>query len=187
MPVYRRGSLHEHHFHNYRALLSKVEAFHQSLLASYGAEIACRLGCQDCCSEGLTFLAVEFCYLLQGLKKRGHPLQALLRSRLLAATRSPEKRSCVLLHQGACLLYEFRPIICRTHGFPLLLREAGTELRDCCPRNFQVLTLSRLPLEALLDLEKLTAMLIAVNLEFTARLGMDPRSRRPLTELLTWL
>ena len=37
----------------------------------------------------------------------------------------PGEAPCPLLRDGACLLYEARPVLCRTHGFPLRTRPSG--------------------------------------------------------------
>jgi Fe-S-cluster containining protein len=173
----------DQHFSHYQALLGKVETFHQALLASYTAQITCRLGCHDCCSGDLTFLPIEFHYLLRGLQKIDPSARGTIASRLNIGAGNPAVEPCILLHRRGCALYEFRPLMCRTHGFPLVFEEGDTEVRDCCPKNFVTLPLARLPREALLDLNRLNTILIAVNLEFASRLGIDPGARIPLIDL----
>lgn len=68
---------------------------------------------------------------------------------------------CPLLDAGLCLLYPVRPIICRTHGLPVLVRsEQGTAV-DCCPLNF---TSGRKPdSKHILDIEQVNTTLVTVN------------------------
>ena len=76
---------------------------------------------------------------------------------------------CPLLENGRCLLYAARPLICRTHGLPILIREEGQNRVDFCPLNFT--GYDSLPGTALIDLERLNQVLVAVNREFVARIA----------------
>lgn len=69
-------------------------------------------------------------------------------------------------------MYERRPVICRTHGLPLIITEEGEEGRDCCPKNFVGRGLDDLPRGDLLDLVHLNTMLVAVNTVFAAQAGV---------------
>jgi uncharacterized protein len=84
---------------------------------------------------------------------------------------------CPLLEAGACLLYPARPVICRTHGLPILASEGRV---DFCPRNFG--GLATLPGDAVLDLERLNAALAAVNALFvTEYFSAHPPDKDRLT------
>jgi len=91
--------------------------------------------------------------------------------------------ACPLLRDGLCVLYASRPVICRTHGLPLLLRLDGEQRVDCCLKNFKNLHLADLPGSSLLDLERLNLVLASVNYVFSAARGIDPLHRHALTEL----
>ncbi len=67
---------------------------------------------------------------------------------------------CILLWRGACLVYEHRPVICRTHGFPLLVEE---EI-DRCPMNLA--GLEEIEPSCVLNLENLDTRLAAINMRF---------------------
>lgn len=69
---------------------------------------------------------------------------------------------CPLLKDHLCLLYAARPIICRTHGFPIVYSEEGEQKSDCCPLNLGDGTES-LAGSAIIDLDKLNTLLVAVN------------------------
>jgi Fe-S-cluster containining protein len=69
--------------------------------------------------------------------------------------------TCPLLGNGLCLLYNSRPLICRTHGLPLLLTEENRQLVDYCPENFR--DIPSLPGNAVIGLDQLNATLTAVN------------------------
>jgi hypothetical protein len=85
-----------------------------------------------------------------------------------------------LLENGVCQLYAARPIICRTHGLPLLLGEAETRRVDYCPENFR--GLDALPASAVIDLERLNTTLAAVDALFVSAVSPD---RLPGGERLT--
>jgi hypothetical protein len=89
----------------------------------------------------------------------------------------------MFLHQDRCAVYTHRPVICRTHGLPLLVRSADGEQRDCCPLNAAPLGLATLARADLIDLDKLNTLLGAVNLLFCRQAGIDPGQKLPLSRL----
>jgi uncharacterized protein len=74
---------------------------------------------------------------------------------------------CPLLGNHRCLLYAARPIICRTHGLPIIYSEGSERKVDCCPLN---LGEGEQPLSgsAIIDLDRLNTLLVAVNALFLA-------------------
>lgn len=76
----------------------------------------------------------------------------------------PDSEICPLLENGICVIYESRPVICRTHGLPILVLQNGRHEADFCPLNFQ--NISSLPSRAMIDIEKMNQMLFAINAVF---------------------
>jgi len=70
---------------------------------------------------------------------------------------------CPLLEDHRCLLYSARPIICRTHGFPIIYTEGRERKVDCCPLNL-VDGDQSMPGSAIIDLDRLNTLLVAVNI-----------------------
>ena len=71
----------------------------------------------------------------------------------------------MLDESGACILYDFRPVICRTHGLPVLFEDDdGTRRVDFCPQNFG--DMKKMTGAHLLDIDHLNQMLAAVNAAF---------------------
>lgn len=68
---------------------------------------------------------------------------------------------CPLLLNHNCLLYEARPIICRTHGLPIIYTIDGERKSDCCPRNLT--EAESVSGKNVIDLDKLNPLLVAVN------------------------
>ena len=60
------------------------------------------------------------------------------------------------------MLYTARPIICRTHGLPIIYSEGSQRKVDCCPLN---LSEDEQPVTgtAVIDLDRLNTLLVAVN------------------------
>ena len=91
--------------------------------------------------------------------------------------------ACPLLENNLCPLYAARPIICRTHGLPLLIEDAAGTRVDRCPLNFA--GYAALPGNAVIHLERLNAALIIINRQFIARVfpGGGLPERIPLRQI----
>lgn len=145
---------------NYRALILRVDELCGQTAARFDSEISCRPGCDACCRH-LSIFAVEAAALHRALGRLPGPQAGFIRQ---AASVSTPDAPCPLLHAGLCLLYLARPIICRTHGLPLLVNRDGASGIDFCPENFR--GLSSIPGSAVLDLDRLNATLATINTLF---------------------
>lgn len=145
---------------NYLALLQRVDELCQGTASRFSDQIACRPGCDACCRH-LSLFAVEARALTLALQELPEDDAAAIRE---AARAAAPDGPCPLLRDGLCLLYRARPIICRTHGLPLLIDRDGARQVDFCPENFR--TVSSIPGSAVIDLERLNAMLTAINALF---------------------
>jgi Fe-S-cluster containining protein len=86
-------------------------------------------------------------------------------------------RCSLLTADGACSVYEGRPIVCRSHGAPLKLKDKGVDRRDVCPLNFSG-DISSLSGEDLLNLDLLNTLLSLITQQFGAS-----EERIPLADL----
>lgn len=145
------------HLSNYHNLVKKIDQFCQKIADRYPESIACKKGCSNCCSH-ISVFPVEALALNMAMKSLSSEIQGKIRLRAKSATRNGE---CPLMENGACLMYIYRPVICRTHGLPILVKtESGVSL-DYCPLNF---TGEKEPEKAFtLDLEQLNTLLSTVN------------------------
>lgn len=160
-------------FDRYVELCDKVCAFSDRVCRDYSDAIDCARGCCDCCGPDLSLTPLEFDYLAGAFAHVDLP------PGFSAAGRS----GCFLLYQGQCLLYERRPIICRTHGLVITVGTGAGSLRDCCPKNFRDWCLDDLPPEAVLDLERLNTVLLSINILYCRTRGCDPGKRIPISHL----
>ncbi|HEX2768520.1 MAG TPA: YkgJ family cysteine cluster protein [Geobacteraceae bacterium] len=150
---------------NYRNLVARVDALCLRILMAYGETVFCREGCDGCCRH-ISLFAVEAVALAGALSAL--PARQSTRIRNMAHAASGAA-ACPLLENGRCLLYEARPIICRTHGFPLFADRGGEREIDFCPKNFTGIT--SFPADAVLDLDLLNTTLAAINAVFIASCG----------------
>ena len=144
---------------NYRQLISKVDAFCDRVMKELSDHVACRPGCDGCCRH-LSLFPVEAASIASAL---GEAPALALQIREHARLAHPDGK-CPLLIEGRCALYQWRPVICRTHGLPLLVRQGDGPRIDHCPLNFQ--QLESLPGHLILDIEPLNTMLVSVNALF---------------------
>ena len=159
---------------NYRTLVERLDALGQRIEAEFRAQIACRRGCDACCRH-LSLFWVEGVALAQALDAQAESAADRIRER---ARRATTDGPCPLLEAGACLLYAARPIICRTHGLPILAGEGEARRIDYCPENFR--TIDTLPAGAVIDLDRLNTTLAAINSLFVSEVfhGQAPGQER---------
>src|SRR3954471_24577062 len=95
-----------HAIERYRALRDRVDRAGGRLVDMHCKHLACRPGCHDCCTD-LTVSPVEYAAILNDLRRAVVTADALP---------FDSEAACAFLKDGLCMLYRFRPLICRTHG-----------------------------------------------------------------------
>jgi hypothetical protein len=160
---------------NYRNFVDKVDDLCRAIEKEYVENIACRRGCDGCCRH-ISLFPVEAVNLAQALQRLPESVAMHIREKARAA--SPDG-PCPLLEDGACSLYSSRPIICRTHGLPILTKESGKPALDFCPKNFR--GVESLPGRAVIDLDLLNTSLAAINALFVARFFTCPPEKERMT------
>ncbi len=149
---------------HYKTLLTEVDEWFSRCKESFEGQIHCVAGCAACC-RGLFDISLLDAFLLQtGFKQLPAELQETVRARAEKRLRQlqtdwpgfqhpyllnhlpdelwtemPEddRTPCPLLGEGGvCLVYEYRPMICRTHGLPNV-DDSGESFSDLyCTLNF---------------------------------------------------
>lgn len=159
---------------NYHNLLAKVDSLSARIVEQCGDNITCHKGCDECCRHFSIFWveAVNLANFLAGLPQKQLDF---LRNR---AQNLANQEACPLLVDGACAVYAARPIICRTHGLPILIRDGAAQTIDFCPRNFT--QAETLPGQAIIDLDVLNNSLAAINALFVSHYfkGSPPPTER---------
>jgi hypothetical protein len=80
------------------------------------------------------------------------------------------------------MVYEARPIICRTHGYPLYMEKEDRAMVDFCPKNFK--GVKKLDRADMLDLDRMNTLLTAVNKHFIACFEDGLPDRIPVDQAL---
>jgi hypothetical protein len=167
---------------NYHTLVGRIDELCAAISGEFAGKISCRAGCSSCCRE-LTLFPVEAAALLLALSQ----LPPDRAAHLDGTDTTSADGSCPLLVNGLCLVYTDRPVICRTHGLPLLYREAESVRVDFCPENFQGVT--SLPGSMAINLELLNQALVAVNEHFIKNSlpgFLKDGQRRSISEIITF-
>lgn len=152
---------------NYRALVGKVDTLCRDIVAASGDAIACRKGCDGCCRQFSVF-PVEAYSIARAVSLLDPNCGGAIRERAMGRRDGDE---CPLLDGGCCLLYEHRPIICRTHGLPILMRSGEAATVDFCPRNYR--NADSLDGRNIIDLDRLNDTLSAINSIFMKEIPGD--------------
>ena len=156
-------------FGNYALLIEKIDRHGAAIHRQWRRHMACGKGCHHCCRHIAVF-PVEAAYLAGALARLPAAAAAAVRD---SARRAMADGPCPILDTGgACRLYDARPVICRTQGLPLLIRQDGDTKIDFCPLNFKDLT--QFPGDIVTDLDRLNDMLAVVNAHFVRNLPPAP-------------
>ncbi|MCU1348322.1 MAG: hypothetical protein JWO56_1352 [Acidobacteria bacterium] len=140
---------------SYQSILDRADGFFRSVAATQTQNLQCGRGCSLCCYGLFEIGSGDVPILAEGLAKL-HPSRRkkIIRRALaiVAQSRHPNLRECSpvdkeaffdrtaavpcpnLDDSGACMVYESRPLVCRTFGLPL--RNGDKYLGDVCELNF---------------------------------------------------
>lgn len=138
-------------------LRRRVDDHFAAAMARSPSAMQCRAGCARCCHQRFGVFEVEAHRLRAALARlaRRDPAQ---RERVRGQADDPRaQHHCALLVDDRCAVYDERPMICRSHGLPTLVRdsEGGASLTGC-PLNF---TTEDPPTPSVLDLQAVNAPL----------------------------
>lgn len=109
-----------------QVLFEEMDQAYETVARQYGFQ--CR-GCADsCCRTRFHHhTLLEYIFLLEGMRTLGPGQRPAVHERALAAVdrmRDADRRGvglrslCALNGDGLCMIYAFRPMICRLHGIP---------------------------------------------------------------------
>lgn len=148
----------------YGDLLHEVDSWFTGCADMYPDRIACSSGCSSCCRGLFDITLMDALFLKRGFDLMPDAVKTSLTSAAVARLSDlsqlvseyaypwllntiPEEiwpilmpegdeTPCLLLSDGLCLLYEYRPMTCRLHGIPTI-DISGEELSDeWCSLNF---------------------------------------------------
>lgn len=141
---------------NYKTILDKADRHFESVVRTQPENLQCGRGCSLCCYGLFEIGSGDVPIIAEGLE-RMHPARrkkVIRRARqIVESTSHPDLRNCSpeekelffdrtqstpcpnLDENGACVMYEHRPLVCRTFGLPL--RDGPTYIGDICELNFK--------------------------------------------------
>jgi Fe-S-cluster containining protein len=140
---------------NYRKILDRADQHFATVMTSQPQNLQCGAGCSLCCHGLFEIGSGDVPVIAEGLEKL-HPARRkkIIRRALeiVESSNHPNLRECSpgekeaffertqstpcpnLDEAGLCMMYEARPLVCRTFGLPL--REERKYLGDVCELNF---------------------------------------------------
>jgi uncharacterized protein len=122
----------------------------------HGEKIHCGAGCADCCFQLFQITEIEAAYISQGMETLEPQTRDALRSRAREYTEARQKLitekgepeswgslpqsgtrlPCPALHDGVCIIYDFRPLMCHKFGMPLYNPDKPDQI-FACELNFK--------------------------------------------------
>jgi len=156
----------------YREVRNAIDRQVSALEKKHGKHMVCRKGCDMCCMDYSIF-PVEFYSVLNDLKNRNFEM---------VKSEPATAGSCVFLVNHACTIYTERPVICRTHGLPLLFANDDGEFElSACELNFTNFDFEDFNMDNTFHQDKYNSMLFMLNREF---LNANPESGLKEMDLL---
>lgn len=139
----------------YTRILDRADDFFRSVAESQPQNLQCGRGCSLCCYGLFEIGSGDVPMIAEGLAKL-HPSRRKMIIRrsqeIVESSKHPDLRNCSasikdaffertaatacpnLNERGECLMYDNRPLVCRTFGLPL--RNADNYIGDICELNF---------------------------------------------------
>jgi uncharacterized protein len=148
----------------YLALRDEIDQRYQELHQEHESHQQCRAGCDQCCMD-FGVLPVEF-----------EVIKELAGDQLKNGQSVQQEGACPFLINHRCSIYDFRPIICRTQGLPLLfMGEEEWEL-SACELNFTEFDFDEFTEENTFAQDKYNSRLFMLNRLFVDSLPGKPYS-----------
>lgn len=140
---------------SYRGVLDRADEWFRSVMAEQPQNLQCGRGCSLCCYGLFEIGSGDVPVIADGLQNMHPKRRRMIIERavkIVAESQHPDLRDCSPIEKeaffsrtsevacpnldenGECLMYEHRPLVCRTFGLPL--RDADRYVGDVCELNF---------------------------------------------------
>ncbi len=153
----------------YRTLIGEVDGAAADLAELLGNQLRCAPGCCQCCTI-TSVLAIEAAIIRQAVER----LDADVRDKI---RRQQQDTPCPFLVDSLCVIYQSRPLICRSHGLPIAYIDYEKETIEVsvCPLNFSADY--AFEQEELFFIENFNARLGELNHSYCTAMGLDEKNR----------
>lgn len=115
-------------------LRGAVDKHFDAALSRQPHAMQCELGCSGCCKPGLSVFSLEAARIVEALhtlSQNAPTLRETIRVQGENALREgSDPARCPLLVEDRCSVYAERPLICRSHGLPVM-QDADASIRNC--------------------------------------------------------
>lgn len=115
-------------------LRSAVDKHFDAALLRQPKAMQCALGCSGCCKSGLSVFRLEAARIIEALdtlRQNAPNLRETIREQGESALhQGSDPAHCPLLVEDRCSVYDERPLICRSHGLPVM-QDADAPIRNC--------------------------------------------------------
>jgi len=140
---------------NYNEMLERADRHFATVLETQPQNLQCGAGCSLCCHGLFEIGSGDVPVIAEGLERMSPALRRTVIRRsleIMEQSAHPNLRECApeekeaffdrtqatpcpnLGQDGLCVMYEHRPLVCRTFGLPL--REGRKYVGDVCELNF---------------------------------------------------
>ena len=161
---------HDQARQNYADLVTKTDTKFAEIESRQRPHMQCGQGCYQCCAPGLTVSPIEADNIAAHLQANPKVSAECVANE--AANPFNDQHCSFLSPQGHCLIYEVRPLVCRSHGVPLRYPEAdpntieaGEEV-SVCSLNFTTMSVADVPDEDVINLKLLYTLLGLINAQY---------------------
>jgi uncharacterized protein len=147
---------YNHMIRKYIKLREEIDRVCTSLHKLHNEYTCCSLGCDGCCMN-FRLLPLEYYSILNFIKE----LNLIIQNEI-------ENEKCPFLINHSCSIYPFRPIICRSHGLPIINmdREGENWELSFCQLNFKENDTEYFDHSNCYDQDTFNSKLFLLNLEF---------------------
>jgi len=146
-------------FAHYYQLRTEIDALSDSLEKLHSQHLNCKKGCDLCCMA-ISVFPVEF-----------YAIKAEIDKLSITGLAIPQnEEDCRYLVDHHCAIYASRPVICRTHGLPLLYMSLDGEDYElsCCELNFTDFDLADFDEENTYPMDRINSRLYEINKNFVS-------------------
>ena len=165
-------------FTPYFTLRKEIDSLCESLEKVHEKHLNCKKGCDLCCMA-ISVFPVEF-----------YAIKAELDFEVLTDLPVPkDEEQCRFLVDHSCTIYKSRPLICRTHGLPLLYMSMESDEYELslCELNFTEYDFEDFDEENTYPMDRINSQLYQINKKFVG--GFEggkyhEQERIPLAKLI---